>query len=54
MFEWITANHTNLLAAVGAAMALGGILVKLTPTKKDDEWYQKIKGALGGVLGGKK
>jgi hypothetical protein len=41
-----------------AAMFLGGFIVKLTPTKKDDEWWQKLKGlgpaVAGAVRRGKK
>lgn len=32
-----------------AVFAAGGAVVKLTPTKTDDAWWQKIKTALRGA-----
>lgn len=47
MIEFITVNKVQLMSIVAAAMAIGGIIVKLTPTKTDDKWFQKIKSLLG-------
>lgn len=46
------ADQTDYLALGAlAAAAIGGIIVKATPTKRDDEWYQRAKGWLSGVKG---
>ena len=47
MFEFITENMAEVTALGAALMVLGGIIVKLTPTKKDDEWFQAIKSVFG-------
>lgn len=44
MIEFITENQAVLIAI---AMLVGGLIVKLTPTKVDDAWFQKIKALLG-------
>ena len=41
------ANQGQFVAIFAAIAALGGAIVKLTPTKKDDEWYEAIMRALG-------
>jgi len=43
MIEFMTEHWAEFAALGSALLAVGGIIVKLTPTKKDDEWYQKIK-----------
>ena len=40
MAEWIASNWYWLLPLIGI---IGGAVVKLTPTKKDDAWWDKIK-----------
>jgi hypothetical protein len=42
MFEWIKENWEHVLAVVGAAYTLALVIVKLTPTKKDDEALEKV------------
>lgn len=32
----------QILAIILAAGTLGGLIVKITPTKKDDAWWQKF------------
>lgn len=39
---WIQANVWWLIPVVGV---VGGVIVKLTPTKVDDRWWKVIKGA---------
>ena len=34
--EWITTHWTNILAWIGGIVSCATIIVKLTPTKKDD------------------
>ena len=47
MIEYL-AEHSVELAALGAGLiTIGGIIVKLTPTKKDDEWWKKLMKAIG-------
>jgi hypothetical protein len=41
VWSWFQANQA---AMIGLAMILGGLIVKATPTKVDDAWWQKIKG----------
>ena len=43
MIEFLTEHSAEFVTIGGLLMALGGVIVKLTPTKKDDDWYQKIK-----------
>lgn len=40
--NWIQENATNLLAVLGAAYALALIVVKLTPTPRDDAALEKV------------
>ena len=47
MIDFIVANKDQLVSIVLAAMALGGLIVKITPTKVDDAWFKKIKSFLG-------
>jgi len=47
MVEFIMVNKLQLMSIIASAMAIGGIIVKLTPTKVDDKWFQKIKTLLG-------
>lgn len=47
MIEFIMANKDQLMSIVLAAMALGGLIVKITPTKTDDAWFKKIKSFFG-------
>lgn len=35
-------NLQNVLAVIGAVYTIAFFIVKLTPTKVDDEWLQKI------------
>jgi hypothetical protein len=44
--EWLLTNSNEVMALVGATGVIVGIVVKLTPTKVDDEWWQAIKGLL--------
>lgn len=40
--EWLQANYVNILAVVGAVVGLASVIVKLTPTQKDDAVLAKI------------
>ena len=40
--EWIQNNGKDLLAVIGAAVALATAVVKLTPTQKDDNALSKV------------
>jgi len=40
-------TQTELTAVVTGFVILGGLIVKATPTKKDDEWWSKFKKLLG-------
>ena len=41
-WTWLTEHWTELVAAVGAAIVLARLIVKLTPTPKDDSALEKI------------
>ena len=47
IIEYFAENQEQLLALGAALMVLGGIIVKMTPTKVDDAWFKKIKGWFG-------
>lgn len=40
--DWINANWTNILAIYGAIVALATVIVKVTPTTRDDEILGKV------------
>lgn len=40
-------SEMEINAIIAGAMVLGGVIVKLTPTKTDDKWWRKIKGLFG-------
>ncbi len=44
---FILAHQTEVLGIFAAAMALGGAVVKITPTKVDDAWFKAIKRVFG-------
>lgn len=44
---YIMENQAQFAVIGASLLALGGAIVKITPTKKDDEWYEAIMRALG-------
>ena len=40
--EWITAHWKDILAIIGGVVAVASLIVKLTPTQKDDTVLAKI------------
>lgn len=40
-------NPMEVAAMGGALLTVGGIIVKLTPTKTDDAWWAALMKALG-------
>lgn len=40
--EWITAHWKDILAIIGGVVTVSSIIVKLTPTQKDDMVLGKI------------
>lgn len=43
IWAWLMAHRVEIAAAVGAAMTLASVIVRLTPSKKDDEalsWFR--------------
>lgn len=42
IWNWITSNWTDIVAAVGAVVIAARVVVKLTPTPKDDSVLEKI------------
>lgn len=48
--EWITAHWKDVLAVIGGVVTVCSLIVKLTPTQKDDTVFAKIIKVLA-VLG---
>lgn len=42
MIEWLTQNMVDVLAIWAGIVTVASIIVKLTPSKVDDEWLAKI------------
>lgn len=42
MMEWITQNWKDILAIIGGVVTVASIIVKLTPTPKDDTVLAKV------------
>lgn len=42
MIDWIQAHWTDILAVWGGVVAIATVIVKLTPTQKDDAWLSYI------------
>ena len=40
-------SQTELTAMITGLVILGGVIVKATPTKKDDVWWKKFKNMIG-------
>ena len=40
--EWITAHWKDILAVIGGVVAVASLIVKLTPTQKDDTFLAKV------------
>jgi len=49
IWNWITSNWTEIVAAVGGVVLAARIIVKLTPTPADDSFLEKIVNFLKGV-----
>jgi len=47
--EWIQNNGKDILAVIGAAVALATAVVKLTPTPKDDHVLAKVMKVLSAL-----
>ena len=47
ILNYITANMAEFTALGAALLAAGGIIVKLTPTEKDNEWWSALMKAIG-------
>lgn len=42
MISWLQANWKDVLAVIGGVVTVASIIVKLTPTQKDDSVLEKI------------
>ena len=45
--EYILANQGQFAVIGASVLALGGAIVKLTPTKKDDVWWEWLMTMIG-------
>lgn len=46
MLEWIAAHYDEVLAIIGGIVSVASLIVKLTPTTKDDAILAKIVSVL--------
>jgi len=42
MISWLQANWKDVLAVIGGVVTVASIIVKLTPTQKDDAFLAKV------------
>ena len=42
IWNWITSNWTEIVAAIGAVVIAARVIVKLTPTPADDSVLEKV------------
>jgi len=49
IWNWITSNWTEIVAAIGGVVLAARIIVKLTPTPADDSFLEKVVNFLKGV-----
>jgi hypothetical protein len=42
IFDWIVAHWTEIVAVAGAVVIIARVIVKITPTPKDDAWLAKV------------
>lgn len=49
IWNWLTQNWTEVVAAVGGVVLAARIIVKLTPTPKDDSFLEKVVNFLKGL-----
>jgi len=42
MIQWLQANWKDVLAIIGGVVTVASIIVKLTPTQKDDAFLAKV------------
>ncbi|MBR4592130.1 MAG: hypothetical protein IKO35_02870 [Elusimicrobiaceae bacterium] len=47
--EWIHTNGKDILAIIGAVVTAASLIVKLTPTPKDDAFLAKIINVLAAL-----
>ena len=40
--EWITAHWKDILAIIGGVVTVASLIVKITPTQKDDNFLAKV------------
>jgi len=51
LVQWVKDNYSAILQALGALYTVLLIVVKLTPTPKDDELLSKVQGLILKVVG---
>lgn len=51
LVQWVKDNYAAILQALGALYTVLLIVVKLTPTPKDDELLSKVQGIILKVVG---
>jgi hypothetical protein len=47
--EWIQENWVNITAVIGSTVTLASLIVKITPSKSDDEVLDKVIGVLNAL-----
>jgi len=42
LFKWVTSNYQDVLLALAAVVAAAEVVVRITPTKKDDGAVERV------------
>ena len=42
IFKWLTANYQDVLLSLAAVVAAAEVIVRITPTKKDDGAVERV------------
>lgn len=50
LVAWLTGNYVHMLEAMGAVVVAAELITRLTPTKKDDGFVERIGSALRVVM----
>jgi hypothetical protein len=47
MLDWLTNNWSDIAIVLSAVVTIASVIVKLTPTPKDDSWLAKVLRVVG-------
>ena len=49
-FNWLMANYMDMMAILGAVVGVAEMVVRMTPTEKDDGFVQRLGGWIKGAM----